>query len=277
MLLGVRFATCLGQVETSGSKTVKNVVGYDIKRLMVGSGGSLGMLVDATFRTLPLPIAEETLVVALDSIDDALATALDVRVSRLLPSSIELVNDAQWTLAAKALGLAYGGGSWRLMFSLRGYQSDVEFMRGGIADIAGRHGGSVAETLDAQASAEAWRMVTEPSTLIDDRFMALKIVVPPGEMAAPLRRIESLSVETGSAAYVRASAGSGAIHVLSPGTADAFGRALVAEPACPNGFITADAPAGLAFGLVTPPAPDRISAGIKAAYDPAGILPDIPA
>ena len=263
-------------METSGSKTVKNVVGYDIKRLLVGSGGSLGMLVEATFRTLPLPIAEQTLVLAIDDIESALAIAHDIRVSQLLPSAIELVNDVHWTLAAKPLGLTSGDGQWRMLLSMRGYAADVEFMRGGLASLAENHGGRVADTLDADGAGPVWRNVTEPSRLIGEQFTGLKVVVPAGEMHAPLVRIAGLAAETGTTVSIRASAGSGVIHVIAPGAAEAFGRELVGDPAAPNGFITTDAPAGLAAQMIACPTPDRISAGIKAASDPAGILPDVP-
>jgi glycolate oxidase FAD binding subunit len=54
VVLEVRFATGDGRVVRGGGPTVKNVTGYDIPRLMVGSMGTLGVLLDVTLRTRPV-------------------------------------------------------------------------------------------------------------------------------------------------------------------------------------------------------------------------------
>jgi FAD/FMN-containing dehydrogenase len=55
LVLGVRFATPKGDIVGAGGKTVKNVSGYDVSKLMIGSLGSLGILCEMTLRLLPLP------------------------------------------------------------------------------------------------------------------------------------------------------------------------------------------------------------------------------
>jgi glycolate oxidase FAD binding subunit len=55
LVLGVRFVTPKGDIIGAGGKTVKNVSGYDVSKLMIGSLGSLGILCEMTLRLLPLP------------------------------------------------------------------------------------------------------------------------------------------------------------------------------------------------------------------------------
>ena len=54
LVLGVRFVTPKGDIIGAGGKTMKNVSGYDVSKLMIGSLGSLGILCEMTLRLLPL-------------------------------------------------------------------------------------------------------------------------------------------------------------------------------------------------------------------------------
>lgn len=63
-LLGVQLVTGRGEAIKSGGRVVKNVTGYDLCKLMAGSMGTLGVLSRVTFKVLPAPPAEATLLVA---------------------------------------------------------------------------------------------------------------------------------------------------------------------------------------------------------------------
>lgn len=60
-VMGVRFVDGLGNVVTSGGRVVKNAAGYDIPKLMVGSCGYLGALVEITLKVFPSPLHDLTL------------------------------------------------------------------------------------------------------------------------------------------------------------------------------------------------------------------------
>ena len=72
MVLGVRFVTPSGEIVGMGGKTVKNVSGYDMVKLMIGSGGSLGILCELTLRLLPLPEDFGTGLFAFSGLEDAM-------------------------------------------------------------------------------------------------------------------------------------------------------------------------------------------------------------
>ena len=59
LVLQVRYVDAEGKVVTAGGPTVKNVSGYDLPRLMVGSMGTLGLLAEVILRTLPVPPASQ--------------------------------------------------------------------------------------------------------------------------------------------------------------------------------------------------------------------------
>ncbi|MBM3497561.1 MAG: FAD-binding protein [Armatimonadetes bacterium] len=277
VLLGVRFATCGGQVVTSGSKTVKNVCGYDVKRLLVGSGGSLGMIVEATFRTLPLPPAESALLLRIGDFPTLAALSLEVRTSHLLPSALEAVNPALWNLlAARNMQPPEPDGQWRLLFALRGCAADVVEMRAGLTEAGARFGPEPPVLLDGSQAAFLWRDVAEASRLLGGPFYGLKAVVPPAEVA-PLVAAAS----TDPSAAIRVSAGSGSVHIVVPTRGDpaalgAWVAGLETAAREAGGWLGPDAPPGSARDLLTPRRPDCISKAIKAAFDPAGVLPAMP-
>ena len=65
-ILGVRILTGDGRVLRFGGEVMKNVAGYDVARLMAGSLGILGVLLDVSLKVLPLPPAERTLALEMD-------------------------------------------------------------------------------------------------------------------------------------------------------------------------------------------------------------------
>lgn len=63
-LLGVKIVNGAGEVVHFGGQVMKNVAGYDMSRLLAGSMGTLGVLLEASFKVLPMPARERTLVFA---------------------------------------------------------------------------------------------------------------------------------------------------------------------------------------------------------------------
>ena len=93
VILGSRFVAANGDIIGTGGKTVKNVSGYDISKLMVGSSGSLGILCEMTLRLLPLPEQMETLLLSFKTFTDAAVFANQLLASHLLPAAVEVLNE----------------------------------------------------------------------------------------------------------------------------------------------------------------------------------------
>ena len=84
-LLGVGFINGGGELVRGGGKVVKNAAGFDLPKLMIGSLGCLGVLVDLTFKVFPQPRSYVTLELQLPSLADALES-----LSRLKSGSFDL-------------------------------------------------------------------------------------------------------------------------------------------------------------------------------------------
>jgi glycolate oxidase FAD binding subunit len=90
LILGVTVALPDGTLARSGGKVVKNVAGYDLPKLMTGALGTLGVIVDATFRLYPLPIHTQTLCIAAPGIAIANKLTLAILDSTMVPTGVQL-------------------------------------------------------------------------------------------------------------------------------------------------------------------------------------------
>ena len=129
LVLGVRFVTPKGDIVGAGGKTVKNVSGYDVSKLMIGSLGSLGILCEMTLRLLPLPEKMETLLFSFDSFSDAGAFAGAVLGTKLLPAAVEVANKAAVENMDIRGALDLSPGSYVVMVALEAFDEAVGRMR----------------------------------------------------------------------------------------------------------------------------------------------------
>ncbi|MBI2161819.1 MAG: FAD-binding oxidoreductase [Candidatus Rokubacteria bacterium] len=100
LLIGVTVVTADGAVVKGGGKVVKNVAGYDLPKLFIGSYGTLGIIVEATVKLRPLPDDERVVGVAFDRLKDGGAAVRALMASDLIPNAVELLDAA----AGGALG-----------------------------------------------------------------------------------------------------------------------------------------------------------------------------
>lgn len=108
LLIGTRVALPDGTVARGGGRVVKNVAGYDLNKLLTGSLGTLGVIVEATFKVLPRPAASDGLKAAFASAADAFATADHVIRAPARPESCVLHREDEggWTMLVRASGTA---------------------------------------------------------------------------------------------------------------------------------------------------------------------------
>ena len=97
-VIGMKVTLADGRLISSGGKVVKNVAGYDLGKSFIGSHGSLGTIVEATFKLRPLPEAEEFVETQCDSLDGANALIEKILDSELTPIALDLHNGERLTL-----------------------------------------------------------------------------------------------------------------------------------------------------------------------------------
>jgi glycolate oxidase FAD binding subunit len=90
-LLGIEFVTGDGQLAKSGGRVVKNVSGYDIHKLLIGSLGTLGVITRINFRTFPVRDSTRVFVATAESAADAIGLCNRVAQSALRPLTLDIV------------------------------------------------------------------------------------------------------------------------------------------------------------------------------------------
>ena len=89
-VLGVKYVNSNGEIVTGGGKVVKNAAGFDLPKLMVGSQGSYGAIIELTVKVLPRPEAHATLRIQLRSLESVLETQSKLFACPLDIDSIDL-------------------------------------------------------------------------------------------------------------------------------------------------------------------------------------------
>ena len=85
-VLGMRVVQSSGTVVKSGGKVVKNVAGYDLNKLYLGSYGTLGVITEVSLKLQPLPEIERTILVTFADIEEAVNVGSEISGSQLLPT-----------------------------------------------------------------------------------------------------------------------------------------------------------------------------------------------
>lgn len=86
-----------GRVIRGGGRVVKNVAGYDLPRLYTGSRGTLGVIVEVSFKVMPRPATGALAAVRLAGPERAEAAVARIMDSDLMPSCLELLNARAWS------------------------------------------------------------------------------------------------------------------------------------------------------------------------------------
>lgn len=93
-VIGLEVVTPTGEIIRTGGKTVKNVTGYDLTRLIVGSEGTLGIVTEAIIRLIPKPQSQKTFVAHFNHFIDSGHAITSILSSGILPSALELMDNA---------------------------------------------------------------------------------------------------------------------------------------------------------------------------------------
>lgn len=203
LLLGMRMVRADGTVATSGGRVVKNVAGYDLGKLLCGSYGTLGVLVEATLRLHPLPAATAWVTATADDAARAYACARAVLDSQLMPSAVEV--DRPGT-----------GGPVTVAALFEGTRDGVAARAEAAAVLTG---GAVRD------GPPEWfgRCPGDPAGSL------LDVATPPAALAQVIAAVDAAGQEHGAVATVRGSAGVGTLQVSPEG----------AEATALGGFVAA--------------------------------------
>src|SRR5262245_4557002 len=226
LLIGVTVVTADGSVVKGGGKVVKNVAGYDLPKLFIGSYGTLGVIVEATVKLRPLPEQEELVCVRFDRLKDAGAAVRAVAASDLIPNAIELFDSAAATGAGVTTGSPASGAV--LVVGFDGVREQVDWQRAELARLTGPLGGRDARQLDAAA----WpRLGPAARAAFSTPAAVMTLAVVPAQVADIMEQGASVARARGLQSAWAAHAGVGARWAAlgsdpAPRDSSAIGAAL---------------------------------------------------
>jgi glycolate oxidase FAD binding subunit len=244
--LGLRFVDGRGTVIRNGGRVMKNVTGYDLVKLLSGSYGTLGILTEVSLKVLPKVAASATIVLGGLSDDRAVAA-----MAAALGSPFEVS------------GAAHDPGTGETLLRLEGFDESVRYRSERLAELLKPFAPSRMES-DADVVAKLWAAIRDVTAFAGKEGDVWRLSVKPSDAPDLVGRSgakQSLYDWGGGLVWLRCDDGTDL-------------RARLAAFAGHATLIRANAQTRRGLGIFQPePAPlARISAGLRAQFDPRGIL-----
>ncbi|MEO0079780.1 MAG: FAD-binding oxidoreductase [candidate division WOR-3 bacterium] len=218
---GVEAVLADGSIISSGGKIRKNVTGYDLTRLLVGSEGTLGIITGVTFRLVPRPRSQIDLLFPFDRLSQGVELVLRlVHDRRLLPSVVEFIERKGIAACNRVLedSLPFADAEIQVLVELEGNDREQvleEALR--LGEIAQRLGGREPLIADNPASqARLWtarRSLAKTLKRLYPEVRAEDIVVPLVELPQTVEFIAELERRHGVTVVPFGHIGDGNIHV----------------------------------------------------------------
>jgi FAD/FMN-containing dehydrogenase len=222
--MGMKVILADGTVIKAGGKTVKNVSGYDMTKLFIGSLGTLGVIVEITARLSPLPETGQTVLASFAELSQATNAVGKMLKSELLPKSIELFSP----VGADLLGMA--SEHFLLIIDIEDVEEAVNRQSAAIKQICEAEKVLTVSDIQEQerdtllGRVQDWPMIDAES----DSQVCCKVTAPIGLVAEVFQAIENAAEQGKLDTAIMSHAGSGIIYViLTPQTDQAQFEATI--------------------------------------------------
>jgi len=197
-VMGLQIVLADGEIMFSGNKCVKDVAGYSLKDLFIGSEGTLGVITQVLLKLIPKPAAKKTMVATFSQMDAAAQTVSDIIAAQIIPCTLEFLDRTtiHCVEAYAKIGLPLDCEALLLM-ETDGHPAQVDDEARQMADIARRNGSM--EVRLAKDDAEANKLASArrsafsalarvaPTTILEDA------TVPRSELARMVRFVEQIA------------------------------------------------------------------------------------
>jgi glycolate oxidase len=220
-VLGMKVVMANGDLVHMGCRTRVQASGYQLDRLMVGSEGTLGIIVEATLKFVANPKFRCLGVANFEKLEDAGDTIAEIMASGAQPSLLELMDNVAITAVNKALDMGLPDVEAILMFEADGMVKEaVEYEINKIIEICKKHSGAGIKTsYDAQ---ERTRLFAGRKKLFPalSKYMDIKsctsladdMAVPYSKMAETARKIHEIADRNNVIMTAYGHCGSGCMH-----------------------------------------------------------------
>lgn len=210
-VLGLKLVLPDGRLLELGHRTVKGVTGYDLTALVIGSEGTLGIVVEATLRLRPLARGEVvTVSVAFPDVESAARASAAITASGVRPAALELLDASATAAIGEYLGVALAGAQLLVQTDGASAQEEAD----AVAAIATAHGGIAQRAADAAEGERlfAIRRAFHPAMERQGAVLIEDVAVPRSAMPAMFAAIGDIERRFGIRIPTVAHAGDGNLH-----------------------------------------------------------------
>lgn len=291
-VLGLEAVLPSGEVIKTGGKVVKNVVGYDLTQLLVGSEGTLAIITQIILRLVPKPTRQVTMRASFPSVRHAVNAVTNLIRARVIPAALELIDGDCLEAVAEALkvrSLAPPGTAALLLLEVDGGDGQVADEAARVEDACRAAGATeFVRAKDDAERQELWRVRRELSPslrMITPLKFNHDVVVPKGRVPELFELVDGIKKQFRLRIPCFGHVGDGNIHVnimVMPGDEDEIRRAHEAEGVLFRGVVALDGSISGEHGIGFAKAPylsmeltrETIDTmrRVKQAFDPNGIL-----
>jgi glycolate dehydrogenase FAD-binding subunit len=281
MVLGMRIATTDGKLIKTGGRVVKNVAGYDLSKLLIGSFGSLGVIVEASLKLFPLPARRATFILAAKTLDVARTIRRTIMRSPISLMRMVLLDESAARLtteSAQSSGEVNGGQIW---VEAGGSERVLERSARILGEICAAANSSL-QSVAIEESERGWQGIVDFKVGLATKFpqaAILKVSLPVDSSEEFLERAARIIGNTSTAIFAQTAVG--ILHVCLLGNLPLPEMAVLVEDlrrqaASAGGALVAEhGPAGLKERVDVWGKPGDnfgIMRKLKEAWDPKGIL-----
>lgn len=212
-LIGIKVVRADGSIIKGGAKVVKNVAGYDLPKLYVGSLGTLGIIVEGIFRLYAIPETSETLLISFPSLETLYETVLLILNSSLVPSCLEVLNPPLVNVISEKLNLNLQNREYALAVRIESAEKAVRDQISKVKDICREKNGE--EILfEGKPEETLWQEIREfPWRVCGENRIVCKASVLITDVPKALQASEELSKSSDLKIYTTARAGSGILII----------------------------------------------------------------
>lgn len=214
--------TCVlpdGRVFKTGGKLLKNVTGYNLTQLIVGSEGTLCIMTEIILKLLPLPLYKRTMLAPFDSLTEAAKALTEIFNARIIPRAAEFIEQKAIKAAEEKLEkpFPHSDRAALLLFEIDGDRADtLDEQAEKIGEICVEHGAVdvfIADNPEKQA--ELWQMRRNIGEAVKSIaiYKEEDTVVPRSKLPELVQKISAISKKHGILTISYGHAGDGNIHV----------------------------------------------------------------
>lgn len=215
LLIGISVVEATGRISKAGGMVVKNVSGFDMMKLYLGSLGTLAVIASANFKLIPRPRAAATVWCGFERTEQANAFVDAIHASQLVPVAVEYLSGAEQARGLKTVAVC-----------AEGLPAAVERHVRDLPQLAQASGVHALEVLRDAEHTAFWQAVNDlPQTAqLGDNEAVVRLICLPSEMGAALLAVESLAPSL-SALTIDARALSGVAYLRLGGSSEQLNAA----------------------------------------------------